>query len=259
MRRRRRGPVVLPDGWRSIAAQRLRSWDRLDDGERARLEDHARVLLGKRWEASAGFALTSEMQVTVAVNAALLVLGHDEEPFGNVSSVVIHPATIVLRGERPGPFPGTMTDAPLPTLGHTSWSGPVFLAWDAVQRDLDAPSSGTNVILHEFAHKLDAFDGTVDGTPRLADEARRREWVEVCTAELAALRRGVASPVLREYAATSPGEFFAVATEGFFEQPNRLRDAHADLYRLLAEFYRQDPAARAAPAPGSSTTDTGWP
>lgn len=254
--------MPLPDDWRVTAAQWLRSWDVLDEGERTRLEQHAGLVLAKRWEPSAGFALTDEMKVAVAVNAALLYLRLDEEPFANVASIVIHPTTIVLRGERPGPSPGVMTDAPLPTLGHTSWRGPVFLAWDAVERDLGAPAGGTNVILHEFAHKLDAFDGTVDGTPRLADGARLHEWVEVCTAELAALRSGVRSPVLRAYAATSPGEFFAVATEGFFEQPQPLREAHGDLYRVFADFYRQDPAARVAsdgPTTGSFSTNTGWP
>lgn len=259
MLRRRRDPVALPEGWRSIAAQRLRSWDLLDEEQRARLEQRAGVLLAKRWEASSGFTLTSEMQVTVAVNAVLLYLGHDEEPFPNVAAVVIHPATMVLRGERPGPFPGAMTDAPLPTLGHTSSRGPVFIAWDAVERDLGASSGGTNVILHEFAHKLDALDGTFDGTPRLADDARLREWVEVCTAEFAALRSGMASPVLRGYAATNPSEFFAVATEGFFERPDELRAAHTDLYRVLADFYRQDPSARRAPTDAPFSANTGWP
>ena len=220
----------------------MRQWELLDEAERSALGQRAGILLGKRWEASHGFALDDEMQVTVAVTASLLYLGRDEEPFPNVASVVIHPATIVLRGERPGPFPGVMTDAPLPTLGHTSSRGPVFIAWDAVERDL-AGQFGSNVILHEFAHKLDATDGLMDGTPRLDSEEQLQEWVRVCTDELAALRRGERS-ALRGYAATNPSEFFAVATEMFFERPVALLEVKPDLYRVLAGFYRQDTAAR---------------
>lgn len=259
--RRRRHRAALPDAWPSIAARRLRQWDLLDEDERARLEHRATVLLAKRWEASHGFALDDEMQVTVAVNAALLYLARDEEPFSNVASVVIHPATIVLRGERPGPFPGVMTDAPLPTLGHTSSRGPVFIAWDAVERDLAAPQRGSNVILHEFAHKVDALSGLMDGTPILDTEEQLQEWVQVCTSELAALRRGERSGVLRGYAATNPSEFFAVATEAFFGRPLALRDVKPDLYRVLSGYYRQDTAVRepepeAPPDSGVSITWT---
>ena len=258
MRRRRHRPA-LPAAWQSIAEHRLRHWEVLSQHERTALEERARVLLTKRWEASHGFALTDEMQVTVALNAALLYLGRDDEPFPNVSSVVIHPATIVLRGERPGPFPGVKTDAPLPTLGHTSARGPVFIAWDAVERDLAAPQRGSNVILHEFAHKLDALDGLMDGTPKLDTEEQLRDWVAVCTAELAALRRGERS-VLRGYAATNPSEFFAVATEMFFGRPTDLLAAKPDLYRVLLGFYRQDTAAREPlpPAPAQPAFTVTW-
>jgi MtfA peptidase len=183
----------------------------------------------------------------VAVHAALLLLGVDEEPFANVTSVVIHPTTIVLRGERPGPFPGVMTDAPMAAHGHTSARGPVFIAWDTVERELRTPHRSSNVILHEFAHKIDALNGTFDGTPRLPSTEQLQEWVEICTAELAALRRGE-SGVLRPYAATNPSEFFAVATEAFFEQPVVLRTQKPQLYGILSRYYGQDTAAREAPA-----------
>lgn len=204
-------------------------------------------LLDKRWEAAHGFAVDDEMRVTVAAQAALLYLGHDDEPATNVTAVVIHPTTIVLRGERPGPFPGVMTDAPMAAHGHTSARGPVYIAWDAVERELRTEPRHGNVILHEFAHKIDALNGTFDGTPRLADAEQLREWVEVCTAELALLRRGDTG-VLRPYAATNPSEFFAVATEVFFEQSLALQAQKPRLYDVLARFYRQDPTQWAAPS-----------
>jgi MtfA peptidase len=259
--RARRSKKRFPDAWRAIAAERVRQWPALDDAQRHRMEQLAMLLLSKRWEASHGFSVDDAMRVTVAANAALLHLGHAEDkPFGNVTSVVLHPSTIVLRGERPGPMPGVMTDAPMAAHGHTSARGPVHIAWDTVERELHTHNRSANVILHEFAHKIDALNGTFDGTPRLADPEQLREWVAVCTAELQALRRGEAG-VLRSYAATNPSEFFAVATEAFFEQPAALRAGKPPLYDVLARYYGQDPAAREtrddAGAPQTMTVTTG--
>lgn len=97
---------------------------------------------------------------------------------------------------------------------------------------------------HEFAHQLDMIDGTTDGTPPIADAVQRARWIEVCTTEYRALRRG-ADHVLRPYAATDPGEFFAVATEQFFSQPIPISDEAPALYEVLCELHRQDPAERA--------------
>ena len=254
--RLRGGGDPLPDSWQSVAQRRLRQWPLLDDDERERLGRIASRLLRKRWEAAHGFAIDDTMRLAVAVNAALLSVGHDEEPFSNVTAIVIHPTTMQLRGERPGPIPGVVTNAPVPALGHTSARGPVFIAWDTVAAELASPHGTTNVILHEFAHKMDALNGLMDGTPVLADAQQLEEWVQVCTAELAALRRGEGGGILRPYAATNPSEFFAVATETFFGQPLALRIAKPALYGVLANFYRQDPAARAvAAAAGEAVLD----
>ena len=246
--RLRGGGDPLPDSWRSVAQRRLRQWPLLDDDERERLGRVAARLLRKRWEAAHGFAIDETMRLAVAVNAALLSVGHHDEPFSNVTAIVIHPTTMQLRGERPGPIPGVVTNAPVPALGHTSARGPVFIAWDTVAAELASPHSTTNVILHEFAHKMDALNGLMDGTPVLADADQLREWVQVCTAELAALRRGEGGGILRPYAATNPSEFFSVATETFFGQPIALRASKPALYGVLARFYRQDPAIRALAA-----------
>ncbi len=102
---------------------------------------------------------------------------------------------------------------------------------------------------HEFAHKLDMDDGTVDGTPVLASPEERQRWIDVCTAVYDDLQEGRAGAVLDPYAGVNPGEFFAVATEAFFDQPLELEHHHPDLYDVLRSFYRQDPAARARRSP----------
>jgi Mlc titration factor MtfA (ptsG expression regulator) len=103
------------------------------------------------------------------------------------------------------------------------------------------------VVFHEFAHKIDMVDGVADGMPRLSDRDSRMRWVEVCGREFQAVRRAVAEGTptpLRDYAATNQAEFFAVATEAFFDIPVALQEARPELYGVLRQFYRQDPAAR---------------
>ena len=123
--------------------------------------------------------------------------------------------------------------------------GPIVLSWDAARHGVANERDGRNVVYHEFAHKLDMLDGWADGVPPLASRERLGVWNEVVEREYAALvdaaRRGTKT-VLDPYGATNRAEFFAVATEAFFERPRRLRDRLPDLYACLARFYRQDPA-----------------
>jgi Mlc titration factor MtfA (ptsG expression regulator) len=162
-----------------------------------------------------------------------------------VSSIILHPSTITLRGEHAGSIPGTRTDEPVALLGEAHFRGPVLIAWDAARYQAGHPRTGQNVIIHEFAHHLDMAGGTIDGTPPMRDDLRDR-WIEICTAEYATARGFHTDTVLRDYAATDPGEFFAVATEVFFTRPGALREAKPALYEVLAEFFAQDPAARAS-------------
>jgi Mlc titration factor MtfA (ptsG expression regulator) len=127
----------------------------------------------------------------------------------------------------------------------------VILVWDAVLRGARHPEQGHNVVYHEFAHKLDMLDGAADGTPVFADRARFIEWVAVCSREFLRLRRLAdegEETFLDDYAATNEAEFFAVATEEFFDRPVALRENAPDLYRVLSAYYRQDPAGRVARA-----------
>jgi Mlc titration factor MtfA (ptsG expression regulator) len=208
-----------------------------------------RIVRTKRWEAARGFTLTDEVRVVIAASAALLVLELDvaSDPYRDVQAVIVHPTTVIFRGARPGPVPGLMTDAPLSVLGQAhARRGPVIVAWDAARAGARHPERGNDVVLHEFAHKLDMLDDLIDGTPPLPDRAARERWVAVCTAEFQRLRAGAGGHLLSSYAATNPAEFFAVATEVFFGRPLHLREQKPALYEVFADFYRQDPAARLA-------------
>jgi tetratricopeptide (TPR) repeat protein len=123
--------------------------------------------------------------------------------------------------------------------------GPVVLSWRQVRRDLTGQSPGHNLVLHEFAHHLDGLCGDMDGAPPLGDAERERRWYAVTEAEFLRLignaRRDEAT-LLDHYGASNRAEFFAVATECFFELPHELRERHRELYDTLADFYRQSPA-----------------
>jgi Mlc titration factor MtfA (ptsG expression regulator) len=246
---RRRRRAGLPDEWEAIGARTIGWWRLLDDGERERLGRlMEQILLGKRWEAARGFALTDEMRTVISATAALLVLELDDQggdPYRDVQAVIVHPTTVTFRGARPGPAPGLMTDAPLSVIGQAhARRGPVIVAWDAARAGARHPERGHDVVLHEFAHKLDMLDDLIDGTPPLPDRAARERWIAVCTTELRLLRMGMGGHLLSSYAATNPAEFFAVATEVFFGRPLDLREHKPALYEVFGDFYRQDPAAR---------------
>ena len=228
-----------------VLARHTAVWRLLTHDERERLVEGTRTLVDRfRWESSRGFTLDDGMRIVIAGQAALLVLELGIECYDQVTSVIVHPSTITFDTVRAGPGPGLVTSGPEFLDGEAHHRGPVVLSWDAVRDDVRHPAWGTNVVLHEFAHRLDMLDNLSDGTPPLGDADRLARWVEVCTREFDAVRSGGPDPVLRPYAGENVAEFFAVATEVFFCRPLELRTSKPALYGVLADFYRQDYAAR---------------
>jgi Mlc titration factor MtfA (ptsG expression regulator) len=216
--------------------------------ERARLEAVGRIFAAERtWEPCGGFVMTPWVRLLIGVQAARLVLGRPEveEPFDRVSSILVYPDAYV--GGVDGRDAMGIVSEGAPRAGEAWHFGPIVLTWSAVEREARAPEDGQNVVLHELCHRLDMDDGLADGTPSLPGRGAVRAWAEVMTRELEALRDATArgaKTLLGAYAATNPTEFFAVATERFFERPRALRAARPELYALLAAHYRQDPAER---------------
>jgi Mlc titration factor MtfA (ptsG expression regulator) len=230
----------FPESWRTFLQTNVFHYRLLRKIERARLRDDIRVFIaGKTWEGCGGLTVTEEMQVTIAAQACLMLLGHEHDSFSRVQSILIYPSAFQVTDE-------ALEDAgrlPLAASGQAVYRGPVILAWDAVLADGRDPSLGRNLIIHEFAHQLDFVDGCADGTLALEGEALER-WQEVLTAEYDRLRRHVRhgrNTFLGDYAATNKTEFFAVASERFFTQPAKLRHYHPALYEVLDETYAVDP------------------
>lgn len=250
-RRRRLRPREFPSEWEAILRRNMPLYNRLPAADRRELHELVRKFLAHKDFEGCGQAITDEVRVTIAAQACLLLLHRQTEVFPSVTTVLVYPSAFVVEDRPRRGMDGVVTSGPR-TLDGEAWQhGPVILAWDDVLAGAPGASGaaderdGRNVVLHEFAHKLDAEDGTVDGSPDLGPSARYAEWARIVSAEYRRLRREVAEgrrDVLRRYGAKDPAEFFAVATETFFEEPIQLRQTHPRLYQELAEFYRQDPA-----------------
>ncbi len=244
--RRRSNRDGLPGDWRQILDQRSAQWRLLDDAERSRLAELADWLLrDKRWEAARDFELTDEVRTLVSAHASLLVLGLDETWYDGIGSIIVRAGSMTQYGGSSGPIRGTVSGSPQSIDGETHHGdGPLMVSWRAARREATQLRLGRDVVLHEFAHKIDMRDGTLDGTPILDTDEQRDRWVKVCTEHYEAVRFGMSGPVIRQYAGSNVGEFFAVATETFFTRAVELAEQKPDLYDVFAGFYKQDPAER---------------
>lgn len=233
---------------------------RLSEAQRTRLVHLARIIVAeKHWEGCAGLDLTDEMKLIIAAQAALLLLGMDLDParddvFANVQTILVYPSGFVAPTPRTGPG-GVVTEGHS-NLGEAhymgAYGGPVIVSWRHAHAGGLNGGDGHNLILHEFAHKLDYLDGVSDGTPPLRGKAEVARWREVMTAHYQDLvrraQRGEPS-LLNFYGATNPAEFFAVATETYFERGAEMRRWLPALYDLLREYYGVETDGWTTPPP----------
>jgi len=240
-RRRRRRAVrarPVPASWSEILARNAPFVARLDASMRARLYADMHVLLAEKYFIGAGgLEITEEIRVTIAATAARLIGNLDVSLYDDLTEIVVYPGAYR--------HPDRATDTAV--LGEAHQWGLVVLSWQAVLDGLRDPTDGRDTAVHEFAHVLDRESGAFDGTPSLRAHDHYRAWATVMTRHFEALRRGDGDPVLRDYGAINEAEFFAVATEVYFECPEQLRARAPDLYAELARFYGS-PTAAAHPA-----------
>ncbi len=188
-----------------------------------------------------GLHVTLPMRVAVAAQACLLILNLDIDYFDNWVEVILYPGAFRVQHEQTDAIGLIHHDAS--DLSGEAWlRGPVILSWDDVQRDSYHAQPGHNVVLHEFAHKLDGIDGAMNGLPPMRRGMSRKNWSNALSAAYDAQCRQVAageSTSINPYAATSPAEFFAVISEYFFTAPDVLKKCCPEVHQQLALFYQQ--------------------
>ena len=250
LRSRRRKKILkepFPPEWREAIARNVSFYALLDGPERTKLEEDLRLFMAeKSWEACGGVRLTDAKRASIAAQACLLVLNRSLDDYDHVENILIYPEAYFVHNRRVDPS-GVVTESVDGRSGEAWTRGTVVLSWADAREGGRRGGDGRNVVFHEFAHQLDMADHVVDGTPILDSQEEYDRWIEVMTAEFNRLESMVDQrqpSILDAYGATDEAEFFAVATEAFFERSVELRTGHPALYDLLLGFYRQDPAAR---------------
>ena len=243
-RRSRLRAAPFPDHWRHILERRVPCLDRMPADLRQRLEQQIRVFVAEKpFIGCGGLEINDEIRVTVAAQACLLVLGRERSLFPSLRQILVYPGAFVV-GRLHSDSAGVLQDQ-RHVLAGESWSqGQVVLSWEDAIDGAAAPDDGRNVVIHEFAHQLDQETGHANGAPRLARRDDYARWSRVLGDEFARLQfhaAAVQPSLINPYGATSPAEFFAVSSEVFFEQPQRMAAEHPELYSELARFYRVDP------------------
>lgn len=245
-RRARLRSQPFPTEWRRILQQRVPYVATLPADLQLQLKQHIQVFLAEKpFLGCAGLVLTEEMRVVIAAQACLLILNRPTAYFPNLRQILVYPGPFVVNRVR-AVGTGVLQDL-RQVLSGESWSqGQVILSWEDVLEGAADPADGRNVVVHEFAHQLDQETGDANGAPLLGTRASRGNWTKVLSEEFALLRQNADSgqtSLLSDYGATSPAEFFAVASEVFFELPQRMADEHPALYRELRRLYCVDPLA----------------
>ena len=255
----RRLTMGMSDWWRRRQADRLdiaeSLWGQveselgflghLEPAERVQLRVLARQFVAeKQWSGAQGLQLTPRIQLTIALQACLPVLQLGLDWYEGWVGIVVYPGDFLIP-RRMVDEDGVVHEYDDEVMGEAWYGGPVLLSWF----DDAADAHGINVVIHEFAHKLDMRSGDADGVPPLHEGMSRRRWIEVMSRAFDDFQERVdhgEETLLDPYGAEWPAEFFAVASEAFFENPRLLWDEYPEVYEQLRLFYRQDPGVQRA-------------
>jgi MtfA peptidase len=230
-------PDIDEAQWQRVEAH-LPFLDYLEPRQRARLRNLARgFLAGKQFHGAHGLKVTDEMMLTIALQACLPILRVGLEAYRGWVGIIVYPGEIVIPRQQVDEN-GVVHEFNDEVLGEAWEDGPVLLSWET--------GAEVNVVIHEFAHKLDMLNGGADGFPPLPPDMSREEWARDFSRAYDSFCHSLDTGLptaLDPYAGEHPAEFFAVASEAFFEAPGMLRHAHPAVYRQLSTLFGTDPAA----------------
>jgi Mlc titration factor MtfA (ptsG expression regulator) len=223
----------FPHQWEKILDRHFPQYHKLPVPLREELKNKIKVFLHeKKFHGCQGLEVTDTMKVLIAAQACLLLLNRETNFFPRLVTVIVYPSAYVSKNSGG------------PVFGESWDSGELVLTWDSSLHGATNMFDGKNVVYHEFAHQLDQEDGVADGAPILERRSAYASWAAILGEEYERLirkKKRHRKTVLRKYGATHPAEFFAVATEAYFEKPRQLNKKHPELYQELKNYYKVDP------------------
>ncbi|UQB43489.1 zinc-dependent peptidase [Thiomicrospira microaerophila] len=238
-------PIARPI-WRRLMQQDP-IFQELSSVQKAYLRELVTLFINqKRFSSAQGLVLTESIKIKIAAHACLLILELDLDFYQGWRDIIVYPTSFVV--ERDEIDDSGVVLHQQQVLGGEAWlNGPVILDWQGFKQETKRFGSGRNLVIHEFAHKLDMLNGAANGRPPLHQTMSSAQWQVVFSQAFETLTYQIEnqlSPCLNAYASTTPAEFFAVCTEYFFTAPDQLAKAFPAVYHQLSLFYRQDPQAR---------------
>lgn len=245
LRRYRRSRILarpFPQAWQNILDSNGRFYLFLSEALQFKLKQSIQIIVAeKHWEGCGGLRIDDEHRVTIAAQIARLTLYFPDDYFDDIQSVLVYPAAYVAKSEDRLPG-GIVIESNSGRLGEAWYRGPVILSWADILESVQNSWADRNVIIHEFAHQLDMRNGGgADGYPVIESAEVAKKWSEIMPTALAELRslcqQGIPT-VLDCYGATSQAEFFAVASESYFEQPAAFQNQWPDVFQLFDSFYQ---------------------
>ncbi|VAW90982.1 hypothetical protein MNBD_GAMMA22-3016 [hydrothermal vent metagenome] len=236
-------PKRIPDAlWHRVTSSTPVLYN-LSSTDKIKLRSLTRQFLHKKTiSATQNIVLTDYMKLLIAAQACLLILNLSLDYYNGWIQIIVYPDVFKVKHEYTDAA-GVLhkTDR---ILSGESWShGPVILSWKDVEQDIHYPRQGHNVVLHEFAHKLDMLTGSANGMPPLHAYMERQQWTEILSDAYQQLNRQLyqeGHSNINSYAATEPAEFFSVITEYFFTAPDILIAECPEVFHQFKKFYRQD-------------------
>ena len=246
-RERRRSRIKaqpFPKSWRNILKRNVPFFYSMPADLQLQLKQHVLVFLAeKKFLGFEGVEIDDEIRVTIAAQACLLLLNRKTDYYPKLKSIYVYPAAFITRHQQPDSA-GVLQHQSRVLSGESWELGKVILSWRDSKQGALVFNDGHNVVIHEFAHQLDQETGIANGAPFLGPK-RQACWSKVLSKEFETLKMLASQgqeTLLDHYGATNPAEFFAVASEVFFERPHAMQQRHPHLYDQLSGFYQVNPA-----------------
>ncbi|MGB1261632.1 MAG: zinc-dependent peptidase [Cognaticolwellia sp.] len=238
----KRKPFKKP--WRKIIQQRMPYFRKMPADLQLQLKQHIQVFLAEKdFVGCNGVVITDEIKITIAAQACLLLLNRKTDYYPKLRTILVYPSAFVKQQQQRN-ADGVQFSQKVVLAGESWDFGKVVLSWQDTVEGAKIPDDGRNVVIHEFAHQLDQENGPANGAPILTSQQSYQCWSEVFSKQFSVLQQQAkhgAPSLFDYYGATNPAEFFAVASEVFFEQSAQLAREYPKLYQQLTQYYRVDP------------------